>query len=146
MSGTYTWTEPKTDWYGFTDGNGVYTGDRFNSEDYNRIKNNINYLHFIAEAVYPDFPITDMGEDKSKNEYPYADEINAIENNLETISQNTVGIDCGESQTFVPQGKIFDYVELNRIESATLSLYNKLINQYDGRRMFQFLFGTNGGI
>lgn len=146
MSETYTWIEPKTDWYGSTDANGVYTGDRFNSEDYNRIKNNLNYLHFIAEAVYPDFPITDMGEDKSKNEYPYADEINAIESNLEIISRNTVEIDCGDSQTFVPQGKIFDYAELNRIESATLSLYNKLINQYDGRRMFQFLFGTNGGI
>lgn len=141
----YTWIEPKTDWYGSTDSNGVYTGDRFNSEDYNRIKNNLNYLHYIAETIYPDFAIEDMGADKSKSEYPYADEINAIESNLEIISDNTVGIDCGTSQSYVPQGRIFDFTELNRIESATLSLYNKLINQYDGRRMFQFLFGMNGG-
>lgn len=146
MSETYTWIEPKTDWYGFTDGNGVYFGDRFNSEDYNRIKNNLNYLHHIAQTIYPDFAISDMGQDKGKSEYPYADEINAIENNLEIISQNTVGIDFGDPKTYSPQGKIFDYTELNRIESATLSLYNKLINQYDGRRMFQFLLGTNGGI
>lgn len=140
------WIEPKTDWYGFSDGNGTYFGDRFNVEDYNRIKNNLNYLHTIAIVMYPDFSISDMGEDKQKNDYPYADEINAIESNLEIISKNTLARNYGETQVFMPQGNTFDYEELNRIESATLDLYNKLINQFRGRRMLQFQFGTNGGI
>ncbi len=27
------WETPKTDWYGFTNSNGDYEGDRFNSTD-----------------------------------------------------------------------------------------------------------------
>ena len=37
------WITPKTDWHGeVTDG--IYTGDRFNASDYNRIKNNIAFF------------------------------------------------------------------------------------------------------
>jgi len=35
------WITPKTDWYGERDEEGVYSGDRFNATDFNRIKNNI---------------------------------------------------------------------------------------------------------
>ena len=39
------WKTPKTDWYGVTNpSDGVYTGDRFNAVDFNRIKNNLTYL------------------------------------------------------------------------------------------------------
>ena len=38
------WTTPKTDWYGTTDADGVYIGDRFNAADFNRIKNNLDFL------------------------------------------------------------------------------------------------------
>ena len=35
------WTTPKTDWYGVTNpSDGVYTGDRFNAVDFNRIITN----------------------------------------------------------------------------------------------------------
>jgi hypothetical protein len=39
-----------------------------------------------------------------------------------------------------------DYVELNRLESAILDLYNRLNNQADGRRNFTWNFGMKGGI
>ena len=43
------WTTPKTDWYGVTNpSDGVYTGDRFNAVDFNRIKNNLTYLRELA--------------------------------------------------------------------------------------------------
>lgn len=37
-----------------------------------------------------------------------------------------------------------DYTELNRLESAILDLYDKLTNQYESRRMFQWNFGIKG--
>lgn len=57
------WTTPKTDWYGYTDGDGIYHGDRFNTEDFNRIKNNLAYLREIAVAMYQEFSINDLGDD-----------------------------------------------------------------------------------
>lgn len=41
------WSTPKTDWNGETV-DGVYTGDRFNAVDFNRIKNNLEYLRELA--------------------------------------------------------------------------------------------------
>ena len=37
------WETPKTDWHGSTNSEGVYTGDRFNASDFNRIKNKLFY-------------------------------------------------------------------------------------------------------
>ncbi len=37
--------------------------DRFNYVDYNRIKNNLTYLYELAQEVYKQFSIVDMGAD-----------------------------------------------------------------------------------
>lgn len=46
------WETPKTDWYGETDSDGVYSGDRFDYRDFNRIKNNLQYLRDLAIYLY----------------------------------------------------------------------------------------------
>ena len=51
------WETPKTDWHGERDANGVYFGDRFNATDFNRIKNNLQYLRDMAIALYDEFNI-----------------------------------------------------------------------------------------
>jgi hypothetical protein len=135
------WTTPKIDWYGYTDDNGDYQGDRFNASDYNRIKNNIQYLRDIAVQMYADFDIADMGGDKSYSDYPYADEINLIENNLDIVTANTFRKDYGTKQIYTDNGAFIDFAELNRIESASLDLYNQLKSQYEGRRMLTFMLG-----
>lgn len=135
------WITPKTDWYGYTDGNGDYQGDRFNAEDYNRIKNNIQYLRDLAVTMYVDFDISDMGRDKGYADYPYADEINLIESNLDTVAVNTFQKNYGAKQIYTDNGAFIDFSELNRIESATLDLYNYLSSQYEGRRMLVFMLG-----
>ena len=137
---TVTWVTPKTDWYGATV-NGVYTGDRFNAEDYNRIKNNITYLRDLAVKIYNEFSITSVGADKTVNDYFYADEINQLEQNLVTINEKTLVQMYGTPPLYFENGRTMDYAELNRIESATLDLYNNLTNQYNGRRMFTWNFG-----
>lgn len=138
------WQTPKTDWYGETV-DGVYTGDRFNAVDFNRIKNNLIYLRDLAIKMYKEFDIATVSNDKSYGDYPYADEINTIESNLETINSNTLNRSYGDSRKYNDNGAFIDYTELNRIESAELDLYNRLSNQRDGRRMFTWNFGMKGG-
>ena len=80
------WQTPKTDWHGAVDANGVYSGDRFNAADFNRIKNNLTYLRDHAIKVYAEFNIVSLGNDRTPKDYFYADEINQLEANLVTIN------------------------------------------------------------
>ncbi len=135
------WSQPKTDWHGETDADGVYHGDRFNTEDFNRIKNNLEYIREVAVCQYPDFGINDLGEDREKHQFFYADEINALEENIDAICKNTVGFHYGEPEVYYDNGPIFDFNELNRIEGAILDMHDQLTNQYRGRRKLAFSLG-----
>lgn len=137
------WTTPKTDWYGAVV-NGVYTGDRFNAVDFNRIKNNLVYLRDLAVKVYEEFSITAIGADKTTADYFYAEEINKMEQNLATINAKTLKMSYGTAPTYSDNGRTMDYAELNRLEGAILDLYDKLTNQYEGRRKFKWNFGMGG--
>lgn len=137
------WITPKTDWYGAV-ANGVYTGDRFNAVDFNRIKNNLIYLRDLAVKVYEEFSITAVGADKTTADYFYAEEINKMEQNLATINANTLKMSYGTAPTYSDNGRTMDYMELNRLEGAILDLYDKLTNQYEGRRKFKWNFGMGG--
>ena len=139
------WVTPKTDWYGRTDADGVYTGDRFNAFDFNRIKNNLEYLREFSTAMYDEFTINDLGQDRVPVDYFYADEINRLEENLETVNQNTLMRPYGEPPIYMDNGNTMDFTELNRLESAILDLYDRLTNQSEGRRMFTWNFGMKGG-
>ena len=67
------WINPKTDWN---------QSDRMNAEDYNRIKNNLAYLHELGTNLYSSFSIEEMGEDKDVKGHYFASEFNILENNL----------------------------------------------------------------
>lgn len=139
------WTTPKTDWYGSTDSEGVYVGDRFNAVDFNRIKNNLEYLRELAITLYSEFTIGSLGADRAAGDYFYADEINQLEENLTTINANTLKRSYGAAPTYVANGYTMDFAELNRLESAILDLYDRLHNQSEGRRMFTWSFGLKEG-
>lgn len=140
------WETPKTDWHGSTDSEGIYTGDRFNAKDFNRIKNNLEYLRELAMKVYDEFSIKALGADRTPKDYFYADEINTLEENLVTISEHSVKRAYGTAPYYAANGSTMDFVELNRLEGAILDLYDKLVNQSEGRRMFTWNFGMKGGI
>ena len=140
------WQTPKTDWYGSVDANGHYEGDRFNAVDFNRIKNNLDYLRELAIKLYDDFAINALGSDRTPADYFYADEINRLEENLTTINNKTLRRSYGIAPTYVDNGRTMDFSELNRLESAILDLYDRLINQSNGRRMFQWNFGIKEGL
>jgi hypothetical protein len=127
------WQNPKTDWaVKYKDG--VYDGDYFNAEDYNRIKNNLIHLSELANALYPPFQIVEMGSDKRVGDYFYADEINNFEHNLEVINANTVHLNIGETVQFMSDEAVMGFSDLNRLEREILRLYNILQNSYDNRR------------
>lgn len=140
------WTTPKTNWNGGTAADGTYIGDRFNAVDFNRIKNNLDYLRELAIKLYDEFAINDLGSDRTPADYFYADEINQLEENLTIINNNTLKRHYGTAPTYVNNGRTMNFTELNRLESAILDLYNRLTNQSEGRRKFQWNFGIKEGL
>lgn len=132
MAITVEWIEPKTDWS---------TGDKFNINDYNRIKNNLTYLHEYASELYVPFEAEDMGEDATYPIFWDVDKFNAFERNLDEINKQIYTQDFGVSQTFYPNGVFIQADELNRIESAMLSMKDILDRQKSGIRRLPFRLG-----
>lgn len=135
------WMQPKTDWDGSHDAAGNYTGDYFNASDYNRIKGNIAELRELAGELYMEISTKDMGADKAVGDYLYADEINAIEDNLDTICRGTIPVLAGKKKNYFENTATMDFAELNRIESCCLNLHGHLINQAAGRPRLSMILG-----
>ncbi|EEG89719.1 hypothetical protein NQ556_08840 [Coprococcus comes ATCC 27758] len=120
------WQEPKIDWV---------STDSFNFEDYNRIKNNIAYLREMALPFYSTVPFEDMGDDKNGyNEFPYAEEFNRLENNLELLRNSTFIFNNEEKKTWYANEKTPDFEDFNRIERICLDYY-KGLQRYRPRRL-----------
>lgn len=132
------WKEPKTNWL---------PTDRFNFVDYNRIKNNLVHLHEKANQLWKSFSMEDMGEDILSYEAMWDFErFNQFERNLDVINQNIFTKDYGYQQVFVGNGKFITYDELNRIESAILSMKIILDNQEAGLRRLMIRLGNWKGV
>ena len=140
------WETPKTDWYGVTNSDGTYSGDRFNAVDFNRIKNNLDYLRELAVTLYKEFSIVSLGEDRTPADYFYADEINQLEENLNTVNNRTLKRSYGNARKYMDNGYTMTFAELNRLEGAILDLYNRLNHQAINRRTLVWNFGTKGGL
>ena len=130
----YGWLTPKTDWK---------STDRFNFVDFNRIKNNFLFLHEKAQKLWHTFQIENMGEDiLSYEAYWEVSKFNAFEKNLESINKNIFTQNYGYSKTFFENAPFIKYDELNRIESAILSMYKILQNQETALRKIPFRLGA----
>lgn len=145
------WIEPKTDWSAEYSETGLFIGDFFNVTDYNRIKNNLLYLRELATHLMHNIPEIHVGSDKHlpdnadpdfDNDNFFADEINLIEDALETLDEAIGWIDFGDKQTFYDNGRFIDADELNRIERASLELYDLLTNSIAGKLRLAFRLGT----
>lgn len=140
------WITPKTDWHCSVDAEGNYTGDRFDYNDFNRIKNNLEFLREMSRSMYDDFYLAPMGNDRTPSDYFYADEINQIEENLKAVGRSIFHISYGAAPVYQDNGPTPDYAELNRLEGAILDIYLRLYNQSIGRRMFGWNLGLKGGL
>lgn len=135
------WISPKTDWKIAYDGQGNYTGDYFEPSDYNRIKNNLDYLKSLAENLYESvLDFQDMGDDVyyGSDQELTASMITRIQSNLEVLSYQTVKKDVGEAAKFYSNQAGYLVDELNRIEQMSLSLYILLCGQLQNKRRLSF--------
>lgn len=131
------WTEPKTNWT---------KDDFFNIEDYRRITNNIMYLKDFLDSLF--YGLSDMQSMSEKNisEPIYAREINDIENNIELLNIETYKLEIGETKEYFPNQRTMDFNELNRIESAIMDIYIKMINQKSLLTRLSFRIGNQKGL
>ena len=131
------WTDPKTNWK---------NTDRFNVSDFNRIKNNIEFLHDEAELLYKKFEISNMGQNiESYESYWDVNWFNAFEENVETINNIIFTQDYGIMQRFFENGPFIKWDELNRIETACLRMKDILHRQKIGLRKIPFSLGNMKG-
>ncbi len=129
------WITPKTNWT---------SSDYFNIGDYNRIKGNLEWLHGMINQVYLPISISPMGADKTYSDYIYADEFNLFETNLEAMKSWIVPLGISNGILYSENAPTPDHNELNRIESATLKMYDNLTGQINGRPTLSFTL--NGGM
>ena len=144
---SHTWTQPKTNWSRGS-GASTYDGDRFTYEDFNRIMNNILYLYELATAVYPInaeierresipsyyFDLQDGYDNRTLEDYVYADEVNYFENRLDYLKEVTGATTPGSKETHVDNGVFIDAEQLNYLETLSLELYNIIHPIFIGRR------------
>ena len=145
----YTWLQPKTDWKIEYDSEGNYTGDYFEPEDYNRIKNNVNYLKDFAQYLYVCNPVfEDLGEDVY---YGSANELTAswwgrLQKNLEEINAKTLTLELGNKSFFSGNmpGRLLE--ELIRVETICLSMYTIFSVIEKNKPRLAFRLGNMKGI
>ena len=132
------WQEPKTDWT---------AQDAMNYRDFNRIKNNLDYLHDEAVEMWGDFGIEDMGADMTSSKEGWKFRyFNAIESNIDIINSHIFSQNYGFKQTFYSNGPFIGPAELNRIESAILSMRGIIDGVKAGRVRLAFRLGTPKGL
>ncbi|WP_195395315.1 hypothetical protein [Holdemania sp. 1001302B_160321_E10] len=127
------WTQPKINWD---------IEDKINVSDYNRIKNNMQYLINLAYELYPEFGIVALGQDKTYSDLPYASIWNAIERDIDAIYANTFQYpEHKDTNTYYPNNKYISSADLNRIETFQVKMKELLENQKRGRHRLSFRLG-----
>lgn len=100
----------------------------------------ITEFYSVYRAAYP-FTIQPMFEDKSVNDLWYADEINTVLDNLETIAEHTTNLTFNGRPHYGDNSPVPTDTELNIIEGFTLNLYNRIYRDVPGINL-----GTEGSI
>lgn len=145
----YEWIPPKTDWKISYDSEGTYQGDFFEPQDYNRIKNNVNYLRDYVKYMYavnPEF--LDLGEDVfygSENDLT-ASWWKKLQDNLEYLNAASVNLSLGDRAIFYSNeaGSLLE--ELIRVETISLNMYTKLVEIHNNKPRLAFRLGNQKGI
>lgn len=120
--------------------------DFFNVADYNRIKNNIQYLSDFASSLFYTFSPITATTDKAIGDIPYASEINKFANDLEQINNSTYHLDIGTKVVYHANGSTPLYSDYNRMENAILNLYTTMTAQKNALAKLPFRLGNQKGL
>lgn len=117
------WQEPKTNWTIQPAVNGMYNGDWFNAEDYNRIAGNLEYLAAAGSAIYKPVSFSPM-PNITYRDYGLPSYLNLIEDNLYEIAKGTYSPPSYiGKKTWVANAPAPTVEDLNRWERAIASIY-----------------------
>ena len=130
------WQTPKTNW--------VAT-DYIGADDYNRWIGNLDELQTLCQQMYA-LVETDLGNNQTEDDFPFADMLNNIETALANINSASYDFDLGVSASFTDNGYYIDYNEINRIENASLKLYTWLMAQFENIPKLSFTLGLYRGL
>lgn len=136
------WQTPKTDWAAQYDAGGNYAGDYFNWPDYERIRQNIEYISNksnaptskmqtaleigTASVLLDGDTVSGLSDTVIKYRgYPTETTYNAIESNLKALA-TAVGVTIPTRKTWAGNGVCPGYADVNRWESACLLMYNRI--------------------
>ena len=119
------WVTPKTDWQSI---------DYFNAEDYNRLKNNTQYIYTLYNQRGFTLPTWEnMGPDKAVGDLIYKEDYRKILVNLRDCCAPQVANNYAvlervyeEITRYVFDDRAFIYTTLNNLESAQQILYDIL--------------------
>lgn len=141
------WQTPKTNWKIQPPGpGGTYNGDWFNIEDYERICQNITYLHALGSRLYHPFALLPMPPQTPDAPCVYASVLNAVEQNLALLALHTVrppGFAAAKTWQAGGFGPTVD--DLNRIEGGCLLLHAHLARQAAALAKLPFGMGKGPG-
>ena len=119
--------------------------DRFDADDYNRIKNNtqtvVDLFNVSNEFFVDTIPLT---ADKTYNDFVYADEINDITDDLELIGK-CIGYPL-DFEKHNENDRFLIAAELNKIEEAHSPLEELLTNKNESRNHLKIQLGDRGGL
>lgn len=128
------WITSKIDWK---------PTDRFNIQDFNRIRNNMISLWELLQWEFGNFTIEDMGSELTEYTGRWnVNHFNAFEKNLEIFRTLLPIDDFGLTQTFYYNGMFIKYDELNRIENLLLSFRQYATSREAGIRKLPFRLGA----
>ena len=126
------WIEPKTNWA---------ADDYINIDDMNRIIGNITHIGIAAKPYFPDCVIPPQSDVTYTTKHT-PDIINTIESRLQIANSSTVRVpDFPAQKTWEADGPFYTYEDLNRIEGATLTLYNIIIGIGKNKPVLPYEFG-----
>ena len=120
---------------------GYYNGDWFEIEDYNSILDNYQTIYKIAKALYPDLQIPTFVS-PTLGAPTKASEINTIERTIDAFKTLTIALsDVGATKTWLDNGNLFNFEDINRWEQVALSYYTVFLGQVELLPKLQFKLG-----
>lgn len=129
------WRTPKTDWDRF---------DFFNIDpDYIRITDNIREIAAVARPYFGTIYLEPMQQyPQIELDYPFEYVLNVVENNLTTLGERILNLITYPAHvTQYTNQEAWDYIDLNRIESFSLTLYENAVSTAGGGWGLPYMLG-----
>lgn len=122
----------KTDWL---------PGERFTKDDYNRIKSNIAEVYVFALTLFSNFQIVNIPT-KDYSDFYFKDVLNSIEQNLDTIAENTYRFaEFEPTRRFNGNSPMWTQDDINRIEKMVLYFVD-MFSSIESRMLKMGTFAT----